>query len=84
MCLTYKIPNLPLDMDIETKKVLKQLSISSRYLAELKGVAKIIPNENVLISTQAYQEAKDSCSVENIMTTQDSLYKEDIAIKPST
>ncbi len=71
---------LPPKLDIETKKVLKQLSLSHRYLAELKGVAKTIPNENILINTLSLQEAKDSSEIENIVTTHDELYRENIFI----
>ncbi|RXI22721.1 MAG: addiction module protein [Candidatus Amulumruptor caecigallinarius] len=71
----YHIPTLPLSYDLETKAVLKQLNNSNRALAELKGVALTIPNENILISTLTLQEAKDSSEVENIVTTQDDLYQ---------
>lgn len=71
----YNIPTLPLGYDLETKTVLKQLSNANRRLAELKGVALTIPNENILISTLTLQEAKDSSEVENIVTTQDDLYQ---------
>lgn len=71
----YKIPNLPLSYDLETKAVLKQLNQANRRLAELKGVALTIPNENILVSTLTLQEAKDSSEVENIVTTQDDLYQ---------
>ena len=71
----YSIPLLPLPYDFETVKVLKQLSKANRKLAELKGIARTIPNENILINTLALQEAKDSSAVENIVTTQDDLYK---------
>lgn len=72
---TYKIPKLPLSYDLETKAVLKQLSQSNRRLAELKGMAKTIPNEQILIRTLTLQEARDSTEVKNIVTTQDDLYK---------
>lgn len=71
----YDIPKLPLPYDLETKLVLKQLNAANRALAELKGVALTIPNENILISTLTLQEAKDSSEVENIVTTQDDLYR---------
>lgn len=71
----YSIPTLPLPYDLETKEILKQLTNSHRRLAELKGVAQTIPNEQILISTLTLQEAKDSSEVENIVTTQDDLYK---------
>ncbi len=72
---TYHIPTLPLLYDVESKAVLKQLSSAHRRLAELKGIAETIPNEHILISTLTLQEAKDSSEVENIVTTQDDLYK---------
>lgn len=71
----YNIPSLPLSYDLETKAVLKRLNQANRRLAELKGVALTIPNENILVSTLTLQEAKDSSEVENIVTTQDDLYK---------
>ena len=71
----YSIPSLPLPYDLETKKVLKQLNRANRKLAELKGVAQTIPNERILISSLTLQEAKDSSEVENIVTTQDDLYR---------
>lgn len=64
----YNIPNLPLPYDLETKAVLKQLNNANRRLAELKGVALTIPNENILIRTLTLQETKDSSEVENIVT----------------
>ena len=71
----YSIPSLPLPYDLETKEVLKQLNRANRKLAELKGVAQTIPNERILISSLTLQEAKDSSEVENIVTTQDNLYR---------
>lgn len=71
----YDIPILPLPYDLETKAVLKQVNLANRRLAELKGIARNIPNEQILISTLTLQEAKDSSEVENIVTTQDDLYK---------
>ena len=77
----YSIPTLPLQYDLETTAVLKQLAKANRALAELKGVASSIPNENILISSLTLQEAKDSSSIENIITTQDDLYKADLNIQ---
>jgi len=75
------LPSLPPNADLETPKVLKQLIKSHRFLAELKGIAKTIPNEGILISTFVLQEAKDSSEIENIITTHDEIYKENISIK---
>lgn len=61
----------------ERADILKRLNGASRALAELKGVAASIPNQNILINTLTLQEARDSSAIENIVTTQDDLYRED-------
>ena len=71
----YQIPTLPLQCDLETKRILKQLNHANRSLAELKGIAPTIPNEGILISALTLQEARTSSEVENIVTTQDDLYQ---------
>ncbi len=76
----FILPILPPKQEIETIEILKQLSQSHRYLAELKGTSKTIPNESILINTLTLQEAKDSSEIENIITTHDDLYKENILI----
>lgn len=62
----------------DTPAILKKLAISSRHLAELKGVAASIPNQGILINTLGLQEAKDSSEIENIVTTHDELFKDDV------
>jgi len=62
----------------ETPAILKKLVSSSRKLAELKGMAVSIPNQDILINTLALQEAKDSSEIENIVTTHDELFKHDV------
>lgn len=69
---------LPPDVDLDTREILKKCIIGERYLAELKGISKTIPNENILINTLALQEAKDSSAIENIITTHDELFKEEL------
>ena len=73
-----ELPTLSLDFiapQFESTAVLKALILAHRYLAELKGVAKSIPNEALLLSTLTLQEAQDSSEIENIITTQDALYQ---------
>ncbi len=62
----------------ETPAILKKLASSSRKLAELKGIAGSIPNQGILINTLGLQEAKDSSEIENIVTTHDELFKDDV------
>lgn len=76
-----KLSLLPLSIDLESKAVLKQLSIANRYLAELKGVAHTIPNEEILLQTLTLQEARQSSDIENIVTTQDELYQASLETK---
>lgn len=75
--MAYKIPQLPLDFDLETKAIMKKTAAARSALAEMKGAALSIPNESILISTLSLQEAKDSSAIENIITTHDELYQGD-------
>ena len=79
--IEYNLPFLLPNKNVETLLILKQVAKAHRYLAELKGIAKTIPNEQILINTLALQEAKDSSEIENIVTTHDDLYKENIFVE---
>jgi Fic family protein len=72
---TYVIPRLPPPVELETPAVLRAAAQAHRHLAELKGRARAIPNQGILIDTLALQEAKASSEVENIVTTQDELFR---------
>lgn len=50
---TYTLPPLPPAVDLETVPVLKALNRASRALADLKGQARTIPNQGILIDTLA-------------------------------
>ncbi|MFC3851730.1 Fic/DOC family N-terminal domain-containing protein [Salinispirillum marinum] len=63
--------------------MLKKAAEARRYLAELKGVAATIPNEEILINTLTLQEARHSSEIENIITTQDDLYRAVVADEAS-
>ncbi len=72
----YKLEKLPpLREKVENIEILRQTNKSTAALAELKGIAKTIPNQAMLINAIVLQEAKDSSEIENIITTQDELYK---------
>lgn len=73
--MSWKLIPLPYAEDLETKSILKQLPAAHAALAELKGIVQSIPNQIILLNTLGIQEAKDSSSVENIITTHDDLYK---------
>lgn len=73
--------SLPLNIDVESKAILRQLTRSHAALAELKGVARTIPNQTILINAITLQEAKDSSEIENIVTTHDELYRAGVESK---
>ena len=64
-----------LQSDLQTPDIMNLAILANRYLAELKGTAKTIPNQSILISTLGLQEAQDSSAIENIITTQDALLR---------
>ncbi len=70
-----ELPLLPPDSDIESKDVLKKAITANKALAELKGLGEQIPNQSILIRSISLQEAKLSSEIENIVTTNDELYK---------
>jgi len=72
---SYSLSSFPPDRPLESEVVLRALVLAHRYLAELKGVAHTMPNEGLLVSTLSLQEAQSSSEIENIITTQDALYK---------
>ena len=61
--------------DIESKAVLKATAKAHQALGELKGLAVTMPNQYLLLATLSLQEAKESSEIENIVTTQDDLYR---------
>jgi Fic family protein len=73
------LPKLPPKHDIETKSVLKHAISANRELARLKGYCSLLPNESILLSSIILKEASASSEIENIITTQDDLYKAIVA-----
>lgn len=70
-----ELPLLPPRTDIETRPVLKQCIEARSALAELKQAGELIPNQNVLINSIPLREAKESSAIENIVTTEDKLFR---------
>lgn len=69
------LPLLPPKEDIETKEVLKKAIKATRALAELKGLGETIPNQSILVNSLTLQEAKVSSEIENVITTNDALFR---------
>ena len=71
------LPELPPRADLESRAILKQAIASNRVLANLRGLAGQIPNQGMLINSLVLQEARLSSEIENIVTTNDELYRAD-------
>ncbi len=70
------LPALPPAEELYTDiSIIQKLAQASRKLAELKGVASMLPNQSIFVNTIALREAKASSAIENIFTTDDELYK---------
>ena len=70
------LPLLPPDASkCETLKIYKELAEARAVLAELKGRVSVIPDPLMLINTLLLQEAKDSLIIENIITSNDTLFR---------
>lgn len=69
------LPLLPPKAELETKTVLKKCILARSALSELKGLGDIIPNQTILVNSLTLQEAKDSSEIENVVTTNDALFR---------
>jgi len=65
----------PLTEYFQDNEILTLVTSASRKLAELKGIAKMLPNQSIFVNTISLREAKASSAIENIFTTDDELYK---------
>lgn len=73
--MKHELKMLPPQDNFRTVRILEQLARTNRALAELKGYARTIPNQHILINAITINEAKDSSEIENIVTTHDEIYK---------
>lgn len=69
------LPDLPPDINLETPEIFRAAIRANKLLAELKGFCQTLPNPELLLNTIVLQESKASNAIENIVTTQDELYK---------
>ena len=76
-----RLPILPPKTNLETTKVLRKTIDASRALAKLNGMLTNLPNPTLFLDTIHLQEAKASSEIENIITTNDDLYKSLVADK---
>jgi Fic family protein len=75
------LPLLPPKSNLETTNILRKTITASRALANLNGAIINLPNPQLFLDTIHLQEAKASSEIENIITTNDELYKSVVANK---
>jgi Fic family protein len=69
------LPELPPAVDLEPRGILKACISAMTELSRANASVKRLPNEAVLINTLPLQEARRSSEIENIVTTNDELYR---------
>lgn len=69
------LPILPPHAELETVQILKKTVSANKALAELHGWTYMQANPLLLLQTVSLQEAKSSSEIENVVTTNDDLYK---------
>ncbi|NJC27909.1 Fic family protein [Neolewinella antarctica] len=80
MLNSYKIPVLPLSDKFLDAEILLAMNAASRKLAELKGIARTLPNERILTTTLILREAQNSSAVENIISTKEEIYRAELKL----
>jgi Fic family protein len=70
------LPLMPPRADVESKAVLKACVNARTALAELRTAGQLIPDQSVLIHIIPLLEARGSSEIENIVTTNDELFRQ--------
>lgn len=71
-----ELPSLPPELAfLRSESTIQQLIDAHRALAELKGSCRSLPNPDLLLNSVILHESKDSSEIENIVTTQDELFR---------
>ncbi len=69
--------SLPPEQNLDTIAILRAVAEARDVLGELRGTARSLPNQTILINTLFLQEALASSEIENIVTTQDEAFRAD-------
>lgn len=69
------LPPLPPIENLESAAVLRQAAKAHAILGKLNGYCGTLPNAGTLVDSLILQEARSSSAIENIITTQDAVYR---------
>ena len=78
-----ELPPLPPAGEVETPRVLKAVIAASRELAALNAACELIPNPDIITATIPLREAQASTEIENIVTTNDELFRAEWDVDPT-
>ncbi|GAB3909756.1 Fic family protein [Larkinella knui] len=73
-----ELPNLSTKVDLNDARIIQVLIQAARNLGELNGLCATLPDPMLLLNTLVLQESRDSSAIENIVTTQDELFRASI------
>jgi len=76
---TYSLERFPPQVNLQTVPILQKLAEARGALGEMNGRATSLPNQTILLDTLFLQEALASSEIENIVTTQDEVFRVDLA-----
>lgn len=76
------LPPLPPAQELETARVLKAVIEARSELAALNTACRLIPNPEIITSTIPLREAQASTEIENIVTTNDELFRAEWSVDP--
>ena len=74
------LPPLPPRDEVETVAVLKAVIAANKELGALDSACRLIPNPAIITSTIPLREAQASSEIENIVTTNDELFRAAYAV----
>ena len=78
-----QLPPPPPAGEVETARVLKAVIAASRELAALNTACELIPNPDTITATIPLREAQASTEIENIVTTNDELFRAEWDVDPT-
>lgn len=78
-----ELPPLPPAQELETARVLKAVIEARTALAALNTACRLIPNPDIITSTIPLREAQASTEIENIVTTNDELFRAEWNVDPT-
>lgn len=78
-----ELPPLPPPVELESPEILRSLITARVELERVRGAARQLPDQDLLLRAVTLREARLSSEIENIVTTNDALYR-DVSLEAET